>query len=256
MAACSSCDFLDKANTQCLVGHKKVLRNCLTPILKNYHTLMKPGNMVLEIGCGAWSPTHDYCQLNGIAWEAIDILDVYLGKKTIATKIASVAAIPFADSCFDFVIANQSMEHWEENYVSIQQGLNEVFRVLKPGGTALLNVPIHFHGGYRFMSGDLDNIKKLFDSYSSSIHLESWRNPPDPLPPFYHLRRSFWFNKLGNKSAYILDIRVIKKNEPIVYAKVKSVTPISKIIDGLKNQGMLYYLTNLYLNIESKMKYF
>lgn len=219
-----------------------MLRNCISPIVEGYHKCLNAGHCVLEVGCGAWSPTREYCHQIGAAWEAIDILDMYMGKKTLATKIASVADIPFPDECFDFVIANQSMEHWEENNVAIEQGLNEIFRVLKTGGVALINVPIHFHGGYRFVRGDIDGIKQLFAPYSSQVRLEKWRSPSDPLPPFYHLRRSYWFSELRNKPAYILDIQA-KKKENIVYPSPMPITPFRRIWRSLKYRGILYYVT-------------
>jgi SAM-dependent methyltransferase len=224
------------------VGRKKVLRNCISPIVEGYHKYLNSGHRVLEVGCGAWSPTRDYCHKIGATWEAIDILETYMGKKTLATKIASVEDIPFPNEYFDFVIANQSMEHWEENNVPIQQGLNEIFRVLKTGGVALINVPIHFHGGYRFVRGDVDGIRQLFTPYSNEIRLEKWRNPSDPLPPFYHLRNSHWFSELRNKPAYVLDIQAVKK-ENVNYPRPVAITPLRRAWTGLRDRGVLYYAT-------------
>lgn len=245
MAACTQCRYLDFENRQCTVGRKKTLRNCITPIVERYKSLLRPTDRVLEVGCGAWSPIKEYCSQIGAQWEAIDILEEYMGKKTLATKIASVGAIPFPDNHFDFVIANQSMEHWEENYVPIQQGLNEIFRVLKTGGHALINVPIHFHGAYRFVKGDVDGIRQLFTPYSDQIRLEPWRSPSDPLPAFFYLRNTYWFNDLRAKAAYVLDIQA-KKKIAIDYPSIKAVTFFTKLQDGLANRGLLYYATRLY----------
>jgi SAM-dependent methyltransferase len=242
MAACVDCVYLDSQNRQCSVGRKKVLRNCILPIVEGYHKYLSSGHRVLEVGCGAWSPTREYCLQIGAAWEAIDILETYMGKKTLATRIASVEAIPFPDEYFDFVIANQSMEHWEENNVPLQRGLNEIFRVLKTGGVALINVPIHFHGGYRFVRGDIDGIRQLFAPYSSEVRLEKWRSPSDPLPPFYHLRHSYWFSELRNKPAYVLDIQA-KKKANISYPRPTPITPFRRIWRSLRYRGILYYLT-------------
>lgn len=42
--------------------------------------------------------------------------------------------VPFGDSSFDFVVSNWSIHHWKKpEYV-----LNEIYRVLKPGGTVLV----------------------------------------------------------------------------------------------------------------------
>ena len=51
-------------------------------------------------------------------WHGIDVFDTNLrGEKTIATKIASVSNLPYPNNSFDFVLANQSIEHWHEYYV-------------------------------------------------------------------------------------------------------------------------------------------
>ena len=49
-----------------------------------------------------------------------------------------VHSIPFEDASFDFVMANHLMEHVDND----RTVLNEFYRVLKPGGWGILQVPI------------------------------------------------------------------------------------------------------------------
>ncbi|HPV56336.1 MAG TPA: methyltransferase domain-containing protein, partial [Tenuifilaceae bacterium] len=49
-----------------------------------------------------------------------------------------VQAIPFPDSQFDVVICNHVLEHVDSDFKAMQ----EIFRVLKPGGFAILQVPM------------------------------------------------------------------------------------------------------------------
>lgn len=49
----------------------------------------------------------------------------------------SITAMPFADASFDLVLATDVVEHVDED----QQAVDEVARVLRPGGTALFTVP-------------------------------------------------------------------------------------------------------------------
>lgn len=49
-----------------------------------------------------------------------------------------LTAIPYGEATFDAVIANHIMEHIPDD----AQAMREVFRVLKPGGWAILQVPI------------------------------------------------------------------------------------------------------------------
>lgn len=51
---------------------------------------------------------------------------------------ADICDLPFADASFDWVLCNHVLEHIPNDTKAIQ----ELFRVLKPGGTALLQVPL------------------------------------------------------------------------------------------------------------------
>jgi ubiquinone/menaquinone biosynthesis C-methylase UbiE len=52
-----------------------------------------------------------------------------------------VQQIPFETNTWDMVIANHVLEHVQND----QQALNEIFRVLKPGGIAILQVPLSLY---------------------------------------------------------------------------------------------------------------
>jgi len=96
----------------------------------------------LDIGCG-----------NGIfskicfGKKVIDVgLDVNPKEIKLAAKnqvykktvVASVKSIPFADSYFQTVLANSSLEHIEGD---LEQVLGEINRVLKKGGVLILTAP-------------------------------------------------------------------------------------------------------------------
>lgn len=51
-----------------------------------------------------------------------------------------IHAMPFEDNRFDFVLCNHVLEHVDDDRIA----LNEIYRVLKPGGMAILQVPF-FH---------------------------------------------------------------------------------------------------------------
>jgi ubiquinone/menaquinone biosynthesis C-methylase UbiE len=48
--------------------------------------------------------------------------------------VGNVAALPFEDSAFDVVVSTLSMHHWADPAA----GLQEIHRVLRPGGRALV----------------------------------------------------------------------------------------------------------------------
>ncbi|MBX7255879.1 MAG: class I SAM-dependent methyltransferase [Candidatus Hydrogenedentes bacterium] len=52
----------------------------------------------------------------------------------IEVREGGAANIPFPESSFDLVVSTGSLHHWTD----AEGGLNEIYRVLKPGGTALI----------------------------------------------------------------------------------------------------------------------
>ena len=119
-----------------------------------------------------WDRIKSHCERVGRRIEAIDIDTEYFGKKTNATRIENLAELSFGDDEFDFVIGNQSMEHWAEHGCTLGFGLYQCFRVCKPGGKVLLNVPIHFHGTSEFMLGKLGRLGRLFARFSNTVRME------------------------------------------------------------------------------------
>jgi SAM-dependent methyltransferase len=59
----------------------------------------------------------------------------------LAMVKTDICAMPFADASFDVVICMHVLEHVPND----RQGIREVYRVLKPGGWAILQVPIDYH---------------------------------------------------------------------------------------------------------------
>jgi SAM-dependent methyltransferase len=184
------------------------IRACVVAICDSYCELIQPNTRLLEIGCGTWSPLREACNSVGAHWEGIDISREYYGKPTIATRIESVEDLSFPEQYFDLVIANQSLEHWDEFGCRPQLGLWQCFRVCRIGGKILMNVPIHFHGARMFVDGDTDAIRQLFEPFASDIELISWRRNPHPLPAVDLLPG---FKHTGSRSSYNLDIRATRK---------------------------------------------
>ncbi|NPV62687.1 MAG: class I SAM-dependent methyltransferase [Methanotrichaceae archaeon] len=46
--------------------------------------------------------------------------------------LGDASSLPFEDGCFDLVVSTFSLHHWPEPV----KGLNEIYRILKPGGKA------------------------------------------------------------------------------------------------------------------------
>jgi len=118
---------------------------------------------ILEVGCGNKSFIMDKAHRN-YHWIGMDINQ----KSIISNLIGSVGSIPFRKNTFDYVISNQSIEHWYEYGVSFDHAFNEIYSVLKVGGQAYLNFPLYLHGHPIFVTGGVD---KLLDK----INKQHWK---------------------------------------------------------------------------------
>jgi len=124
---------------------------------------LDPSDRVLEIGCGSASYLRDHIA-DDKNWDGIDVYEKdSRGRKCIATRLGSVHSIPFENDAFDVVLSNQSIEHWFEYGVKLEQGLSEIARVLKVDGRAHLNFPFYLHGHPLFVTGDLDGVLSFID---------------------------------------------------------------------------------------------
>ena len=76
--------------------------------------------------------------------------------------------LPYSDACFDIVLLMDVLYH---RGVPVKEApLNEAYRVLKPGGLLLLNVPAYawlmshhdlaVHSDHRFLSTEIDTLLK------------------------------------------------------------------------------------------------
>ncbi|MEG0308738.1 MAG: class I SAM-dependent methyltransferase [Clostridium sp.] len=99
-----------------------------------------PNSLILELGCGTgdmWIDNLDKIK-NGSNLILTDFSEGMLesaqknlsADENIIFKLVDIQNIPFADECFDIVIANMMLYHVPD----LNRGLLEVMRVLKPSG--------------------------------------------------------------------------------------------------------------------------
>ena len=79
-----------------------------------------------------------FLHMQGLDYTAVDkFCEGYKYAKFV--KHADILDLPFQDSTFDMVICNHVLEHVKDD----ARAMSELYRVLKPGGTAVLMVPIN-----------------------------------------------------------------------------------------------------------------
>ncbi len=112
---------------------KKITRKHLRPFLENYAT----NQVVLEIGGGRVSTNHSYQDLfpNRHTYD--------LDPNRQPDTVGDAHTLTFKDNSFEFILCTEVLEHLH----TPQKAIDEMKRVLKPGGTLILTTrfvfPIH-----------------------------------------------------------------------------------------------------------------
>jgi len=232
--SCDECPKFIAEDVRCSVPFGSPIRKCATAAQEaNLHSLS--GKDLLEIGFGKHSIPRRLVKSAGGTWTGIEPLLPEAKRATIGKSgFGHVAEIPFPDCTFDIVVGIQSIEHWDEPLpvASLKTGhaagLEEVYRVLKPGGSIYFCAPIHLHGHEIFITGDFERIRRLFEPLPwKNIRLEFWRENHLPLERYptpdadaktwersvTSYSRELLEDILANRSVSLLTIKADKNND-------------------------------------------
>ena len=98
------------------------------------------GKYLLDAGCGTGWFSKKACE-RGAQVVSMDLGEGLLSevkKKCNSSRIVgSILEIPFNENTFDIIVSSEVIEHVPDPY----QAIEELFRVLKPGGTLVLTTP-------------------------------------------------------------------------------------------------------------------
>jgi SAM-dependent methyltransferase len=224
---CRDCPKFAAFPARCRVPFGSRLRSCITASTEAHlHDLR--GQRVLEIGCGESSYPRRVLELGGNTWVGIDQRPGKAGKESVRSIAGRVPATPFVDAAFDVVLGVQTLEHWEDVFTpgdcDYPRALQEIWRILRPGGWIYFDGPIHLHGSAPFVRGDLRAIRALFDTQPwTDVRMTAWRREHRPLRPHFAPREETarWREALGETDdaelerlertpAWILAIRATK----------------------------------------------
>jgi SAM-dependent methyltransferase len=86
-----------------------------------------------------------------------------------------IMQIPLADNTYDWVICNHVLEHVENDIIAMK----EVLRILKPGGRAILQVPINYNYAETHEDKSITDPKEREKIYGQYDHVR-WHGPDYP----------------------------------------------------------------------------
>lgn len=95
----------------------------------------------LDVGCGTGA-VMNMLKEKGFDVAGVDMSPLAISfseKKGLSPVLGDATALPFDDNYFDVVTALDVVEHVENDSAAVK----EMYRVLKPGGIAVISVPAH-----------------------------------------------------------------------------------------------------------------
>lgn len=178
------------------------------------HLPLKSGDTLLDLGCGEgrhaigaiFHKPDIYVAAIDLSFKDLSTaksrhhdFDPHAAKRCLYAN-ANGFSLPFADNSFDHVVCSEVLEHIHD----YQKALNEINRVLKPGGTLNISVPRYWpekicwllseeyynvEGGHirifnsQALKNDIKNLSYIFQNHhwAHALHV-----------PYWWLRCAFW----------------------------------------------------------------
>lgn len=149
--------------------------------------LISNSDIILDVGCGGGMTVNelaDFISENGKVY-GIDISEVaveksktknriYIEQNKVKVQQAPIEKLPFSHEMFDKIFAIQTHIYWE----NIEEGLSEVFRVLKPQGSFYIiceNDKIVYHlQKYENSTTMIELLKQVGFSNVGNIVKDNW----------------------------------------------------------------------------------
>lgn len=140
-------------------AHFSDTRFCIWDVVRDFgNSRFTPNTVVLDVGCGNGKNMNyfkDKCAMVGI--DKSENLTSICQSRGLNVACADVSNIPYEDNSFDYIICIAVIHHLDSEEKRIE-AVNEMLRVLKPGGHALITVWAYESDKYskkkKFVLGD------------------------------------------------------------------------------------------------------
>lgn len=164
---------------------------------------LRPDRRILEVGCGTGRAAGQWIHRRAGDYTGVDISDSAVTEaRSLGLNVRTIedaSRLPFKDASFALVLCLEVLEHLFQPQSAVQ----EILRVLQPGGVLIASVPNLTHWRHRllFLTGRWD---PAGDSLSRG---QPWRDP--------HLRffTATILSRMLDESGFV-DIRVLGE-EPV-----------------------------------------
>lgn len=130
--------------------------------MKKFAQQLDRDSTVVDIGCG----NKPYAEYFSGKYIGVDH-----DPKTKADVVSDSINVPLSDSSADAVILNQTLEHVEKPAETV----SEIWRLLKPGGLAIITVPLTMKVHATPLSRENAPHSDLAPSLFSQWHVDYWR---------------------------------------------------------------------------------
>jgi SAM-dependent methyltransferase len=174
-----------------------ILRNCIL-------TILEPHMHILDLGAGCGIVE----QMN-FRGKCARVCGVDLDPRVLENpwlddaRVSDAGEIPYENNCFDIVLADNVMEH----LVQPENVLNEINRVLRPGGHLLFKTPNRWH----YMPLIARLTPHWFHQYFNQIR---GRDPKDTFPTLYRLNSRKQIRQLADRTGFEIDSITLLEGRP------------------------------------------
>lgn len=155
-------------------------------------SLTSPTDAILDVGCGTGSilrhlRSRGYSNLHGLELSAYAVRR--LQAEGIRMHVGRLPAIAADDGSFDIVIASQVLEH----IIRRHRFVDEINRVLKPGGRAFIFVPDDCLGPIaepeHVIKYNKLSLEKFMRQHFATVTVQSIRDPNHEMPVLFGIGR-------------------------------------------------------------------